>query len=147
VGAAAARWRRRSLIGAARTLRAAETATPTPAALAPDRKHLPAGWAERTTGPFTLDIGGLDGLDHALESRDSMQRLTEFQGWVVPAGDGELKPCRVVLGLYRTRMRAESAADMLRNSHTLRYVTVVPLPPQSLRQLGRSLLCPESRLL
>lgn len=62
-----------------------------------------------------------------------MQELTGIEGWVVPAAEGE-EGYRVVLGAYRSRERAEGAANMLMNSRTLRNVTVVPLPPRSARQ-------------
>ena len=47
---------------------------------------------------------------------------------------GSAEPNRVVLGIYRTRERAESAASMLLRSRTLDQVTVVPLPSRRARR-------------
>jgi general secretion pathway protein A len=82
--------------------------------------------------PFTLDVGGYGSLDNAFQERDRLQRLTGFQGWVVPDPNGS--GYRVVLNSFRSRERAESAAHMLMNSRTLSRVTVVPLPARDARQ-------------
>jgi general secretion pathway protein A len=85
-------------------------------------------------GPFTLDVGGYRDFDRALAERDRLSRLTGFEGWVISAGDGEDRPYRVVLGVYRNRQRAIDAADMLINSRTLHYAAVVQMPPRSARR-------------
>jgi general secretion pathway protein A len=87
----------------------------------------------RSRGPFTLDVGGYVDLETALVERDRLHYLTGFEGWVVDAADGATKPYRIVLGVYRSRARAQAAADMLLNSKTLTDVVVVPLPPRSTR--------------
>ena len=63
-----------------------------------------------------------------------MQALTGIEGWVVPAPENGSDPHRVVLGIYRSYDRANSAARMLRNSNTLGSVTVTPLPKRSARR-------------
>jgi type II secretory pathway predicted ATPase ExeA len=88
----------------------------------------------RSRGPFTLDVGGSLDLESALRQRDEMQRLTGFEGWVIPAADGGDSTYRIVVGMYRSYERAAAAAHMLLNSRTLHKVTVVPLPPRSARQ-------------
>jgi type II secretory pathway predicted ATPase ExeA len=84
-------------------------------------------------GPFTLDVGGPFSFDRALDQRVRMQELTGFEGWVVPA-QGQADAYRVVVGVYRSRERATSAANMLLRSKTLPRVVVVPLPPRDARR-------------
>lgn len=104
------------------------------APLASAEEAPPDGATTMSKGPYTLDVGGFRDFDRALEQRDRLQQLTGFEGWVVTTVAGESRPFRVVLGIYRNRQRATAAADMLLNSKTLGYVTVVPLPPRSTRQ-------------
>ena len=100
---------------------------------APRRQGLNSDAANaRSRQPFTLDVGGFGSLENASEQRDRLQRLTGFQGWIVPESNGS--GYRVVLNSFRSRERAESAAHMLMNSRTLGHVTVVQLPTRDVRQ-------------
>jgi len=85
-------------------------------------------------GPYTLDVGGYEDLQTALDQRDRMRTLAGLDGWVVATADGGARPYRIVLGIYRSYERATAAANMLLRSKTLREVTVVPLPPKRARQ-------------
>ena len=89
---------------------------------------------ERTRGPFTLEVGQDLDLQAAFDRRDRVQELVGIEAWVVPSPEGSAEPNRVVLGIYRTRERAESAASMLLRSRTLDQVTVVPLPSRRARR-------------
>ena len=88
----------------------------------------------RRPGPYTLDVGGYEDLQTALDQRDRMRNLAGLDGWVVAAPDGGGRPYRIVLGIYRNYERATAAANMLLRSRTLHDVTVVPLPPKRARQ-------------
>lgn len=88
----------------------------------------------RSKGPFTLEVGNYLDLERAFNERDRMQALTGIEGWVVPAPEDGSDPHRVVLGIYSSYDRANSAARMLRNSNTLGSVTVTPLPRRSARR-------------
>jgi septal ring-binding cell division protein DamX len=92
------------------------------------------GSTARSKRPYTLDVGGYDDLESALDARVRMQDLTGFEGWVVTANEGGVETYRIVLGVYRSHARATAATRMLLDTRTLREVTVVPLPPQSSRQ-------------
>ena len=83
---------------------------------------------------YAIDVGRFADIQTALDQRNRLQHLTGFEGWVVDAADGGARPYRVLLGAYRSSERATSAANMLLRSKTLGDVTVVPLPPKSVRQ-------------
>jgi cell division protein FtsN len=103
----------------------------TAASSARAREDEPARAVENTKGPFTIEVGGYLDLQTAIDERDRMQLLTGFEGWVIPADDGQKH--RVVVGAYRNRTRAQNAANMLLRSRTLPRATVVPLPPREQR--------------
>jgi type II secretory pathway predicted ATPase ExeA len=90
--------------------------------------------SSRSKGPFTLEVGNYLDLERAFNERDRMQALTGIEGWVIPAPENGSDPHRVVLGIYRSYDRANSAARMLRNSNTLGSVTVTLLPKKSARR-------------
>ena len=88
----------------------------------------------RSKGPFTLEVGNYLDLERAFNERARMQALTGIEGWVIPAPENGSDPHRVVLGIYSSYDRANSAARMLRASNTLGSVTVTPLPRRSARR-------------
>jgi len=92
------------------------------------------GTAARAKGPWTIDVGGYLDLQYALAERDRMQALTGIQAWVIPAPEGGSEPHRIVVGMYRSRERADRAANMLVSTKTLSEVAVVPLPPPGARR-------------
>jgi hypothetical protein len=98
-----------------------------------DGDRRPAAWTTRERGPYTLDVGGAPELESAVNARHRMQQLTGFEGWVASGFEDGAKPYRVLVGVYRSRERAQSVADMLVNNRTVANVTVVPLPPKSVR--------------
>ena len=85
-------------------------------------------------GPYTLDTNALLGYTAALDERSRTQSLTGIEGWVAPAGDDHPDQYRVLLGIFSSYSRAQSAAAMLMRSHTLSHVTVVKLPSRRVRQ-------------
>jgi type II secretory pathway predicted ATPase ExeA len=84
-------------------------------------------------GRYTLDVGAVAALQDAFDERYRLHELTGIEGWVISPPEGSGKPYRIVLGIYRSFDRANSAANMLMRSKTLRNVVVVPLPPRSTR--------------
>jgi type II secretory pathway predicted ATPase ExeA len=86
------------------------------------------------TGRWTLEVGESIDLSSALAERDRLAAKTGFEGWVIPASEGSSGTHRIVLGIYRSRERANSAARMLVRSRTLGSVAVVPMPRRSARQ-------------
>lgn len=85
------------------------------------------------TRRYTLAVGEFSDLKAAFDERDRLHLLTGMDTWVVPAAD-ELAPHRIVLGIYRSQERAQTAARMLLDSRTLAAATVVALPERSARQ-------------
>ena len=85
------------------------------------------------TRRYTLAVGEFSDLQAAFDERDRLHVLTGMDTWVVPAAD-ELGPHRIVLGIYRSQERAQTAARMLLDTHTLDAATVVLLPKRSARQ-------------
>ncbi|HTR97767.1 MAG TPA: AAA family ATPase [Candidatus Acidoferrales bacterium] len=114
---------------AARSAEPATTVRPEPAAGPPSPPAAPAG-----RGPFTLEVGVASDLPSAFARRDSLKSLVGIGAWVVPSADSAATPHRIVLGVYRSRARAEAARQMLIGSRTLTEVTVVSLPPRRARR-------------
>lgn len=85
-------------------------------------------------GPFSIDVGGAGDLQSALVERDRVQALTGIQTWVATAPEGAAQPYRIVVGAFRARARAASAAQMLLRSRTLGEARVIPLPRASDRE-------------
>lgn len=93
-----------------------------------------AGSKSKSSRLHTLDVGGYPDFDRANEELARVQELTGIEGWVVPTTDGDGEGYRVVLGAYSSTDRAQGAANMLLKSKTLKNVSVVPLPPRSVRR-------------
>lgn len=103
-----------------------------PAAARPDGERKPDS-GRPGKQRFTLEVGASADLQAAFAERDRIRALTGMDTWVVPATDG-VSPHRIVLGIYRSRERAEKAVRLLIDSNTLETATIAPLPKQSERQ-------------
>jgi hypothetical protein len=80
---------------------------------------------------YSLDVGSYLDFVRAREERDRLAGSVGLPAWVVTGGrDGGY---HVVLGIYRTRARAESAVGVLLDKGLVSGAQVVPLPPRRLR--------------
>ena len=118
---------------ASSTNSSADAPAATPVEAAP-----PAAAAKSATASprerYTIQVSLRTDPQTASDERYRLQELTGIEGWVVPAAGGEAEQFTVVLGMFRSRERAQSAADALISTRTLEQVAVVPMPPRKLRQ-------------
>jgi MSHA biogenesis protein MshM len=106
---------------------------PIPSAVSTDSARAADADIESPKQRYTLAVGEFFDLQVAFDERDRIRELTGMETWVVAASDS-LGTHRLVLGIYRSRKRAEAARRLLLDSHTLDAATVAPLPPRDDRQ-------------
>jgi type II secretory pathway predicted ATPase ExeA len=83
---------------------------------------------------FTLEIGTFVDRGRALAERDRLANETGLDSWMIdgPGVEDGLYP--VVLGIYRTRERAEVGAGVLIERGLISHARVTPLPPRRQRR-------------
>jgi cell division protein FtsN len=106
------------------------------ASLAP-KPTVPSARAARppaTRERFGIDVGTYSDAYWAEGERDRIVSATHLKGWVIADSLDGGDTYHVVLGVYRTRERARSAADVLTGKGVVTEATVVPAPPKHLRR-------------
>ncbi len=79
---------------------------------------------------LTVDVANFLLEERAIEERDRLAAESGLQGWIVNESDGSY---RIVLGVFSTSDRAESAATALLDRGLVTQALVVPLPSRRLR--------------
>jgi len=82
---------------------------------------------------YALDVGTHYDVGEAGVDRERLTSGTGLQGWLVKHTANGATSYRVVLGIFSTRERAESSANLLLSRHQVTEATVIPLPPRSQR--------------
>jgi general secretion pathway protein A len=82
---------------------------------------------------YALDVGTHYDVGEAGVDRERLMSGTGLQGWLVKHTANGATSYRVVLGIFSTRERAESSANLLLSRHQVTEATVIPLPPRSQR--------------
>ena len=83
---------------------------------------------------FGLDVGTYSDAYWAEGERDRIVAATGLKGWVIADSLNGADTYHVVLGVYRTRERARSAAEVLTERGVVSEASVIPVPPRRLRR-------------
>ena len=94
----------------------------------------PAAEKTESEARFALDVGTQPYADWADDERDRIVAETGLKGWVIEERRDGGAAYRIVLGVYRTRERAEQSAEFLLSRDLVSEAKVIPLPPRRLRR-------------
>ena len=111
--------------------RSAAPAARTPAAAA---TAAPAAEKTESEARFALDVGTQPYADWADDERDRIVAETGLKGWVIEERRDGVAAYRIVLGVYRTRERAQQSGEFLLSRDLVSEAKVIPLPPRRLRR-------------
>lgn len=83
---------------------------------------------------FAIDVGSQPYPDWAEDERDRIVAETGLKGWVVTGEQDGAEVYRVVLGVFRSRERAQTSARNLLAHDVVPEAKVISLPPRRLRR-------------